>query len=108
MWADPFFMHMTWPGREQDTLVRIHLIHHEVEFTNDFSYTLSVTTKPSGNTLVSSNSAPSTLSPKARILCNGRKETCSCISQAAGREVRARSAGISSGQREGQFKTILG
>ena len=26
MWADPFFMHMTWPGREQDTLVRIRLL----------------------------------------------------------------------------------
>ena len=23
MWADPFFMHMTWPGREQEALVRI-------------------------------------------------------------------------------------
>ena len=23
MWTDPFFMHMTWPGREQETLVRL-------------------------------------------------------------------------------------
>jgi len=25
MWADPFFMHMTWHAREQETLVRTHL-----------------------------------------------------------------------------------
>ena len=46
MWADPFFMHMTWPGKEQDTLVRnayvilksitngfkVHFIRHHKTF----------------------------------------------------------------------------
>lgn len=98
MWADPFFMHMDWPGKEQDTLVRIRIDHIEVKFTNGLRYTLSATIKPSENILVSSNSAPLTRSLKVRVLCDGRKETYSCISQAAGSKMHARNAGINSGQ----------
>lgn len=98
MWADPFFMQMTWPGKEQDTLVSKLLHRAEAEFTDRIRYTLSATTNLSENTLALSNSVSSTASPKARVLCNGRQATCSCISRAVGRQMHVRTDGTSSGQ----------